>query len=163
MSATLRILRAGPGASVQDKGRRGFLRFGVTPAGPMDSGGFIAALLAAGDTKGAAIEASLGGLELAAEGGEIGLAIAGGAFDIRLDERALPPACAFKLVPGARLIRAGGRGGRLGLYRAVRALRFAFGSRLPRDPCALRARRVGGADAARRRRAKNCRSAPGAG
>ena len=85
MSATLRILKAGPGVSVQDKGRRGFLRFGVTPAGPMDSGGFIAALLAAGDAKGAAIEASLGGLELAAEGGEIGLAIAGGAFDIRLD------------------------------------------------------------------------------
>ncbi len=99
MSATLRILKAGPGVSVQDKGRRGFLRFGVTPAGPMDSGGFIAALLAAGDTKGAAIEASLGGLELAAEGGEIGLAIAGGAFDVRLDERALPSACVLNSRP----------------------------------------------------------------
>ena len=111
MSAALRIMKAGPGVSVQDKGRRGFLRFGVTPAGPMDSGGFIAALLAAGGTKGAAIEASLGGVELAAEGGDIGLAIAGGAFDIRLDDRALPPACAFKLVPGARLsVRAGAAG-----------------------------------------------------
>ena len=103
MSAALRIVKAGPGVSVQDKGRHGFLRFGVTPAGPMDSGGFIAALLAAGDTKEAAIEVSLGGVEIEAEGGDIGLAIAGGAFDIRLDDRALHSACALKLVPGARL------------------------------------------------------------
>jgi 5-oxoprolinase (ATP-hydrolysing) subunit C len=111
VSTTLRILKAGPGASVQDNGRRGFLRFGVTPAGPMDSGAFIAASLAAGNAEGAAIEASLGGLELAAEGGEIGLAIAGGAFEIRLDGLVLPPACVFKLVPGARLsVRAGAAG-----------------------------------------------------
>ena len=50
-------------------------------------------------------------MELAAEGGEIGLAIAGGAFDIRLDERALPSACVLKLVPGVRLsVRAGAAG-----------------------------------------------------
>jgi biotin-dependent carboxylase-like uncharacterized protein len=111
VSALLLVLKAGPGASVQDRGRRGFLRFGVTPAGPMDSGAFMAALLAAGDPQGAGVEASLGGLELAAEGGEIGLAIAGGAFDVRLGERALPPACALKLVPGERLtVRAGAFG-----------------------------------------------------
>jgi len=111
VSALLRVLKAGPGATVQDIGRRGFLRFGVTPAGPMDAGALMAALLAAGDAQGAAVEASLGGMELAAEGGEIGIAIAGGAFDVRLDERVLPATCALNLVPGARLaLRAGAAG-----------------------------------------------------
>jgi biotin-dependent carboxylase-like uncharacterized protein len=111
VSAVLRVINAGPGATVQDIGRRGFLRFGVTPAGPMDAGAFIAARLAAGDASGVAIETSLGGLELAAEDGEIGLAIAGGAFDVRLDGRVLPSACALKLVPGKRLcVRAGTAG-----------------------------------------------------
>ncbi|MGL5009046.1 MAG: allophanate hydrolase, partial [Paracoccaceae bacterium] len=32
----LRILRAGPACTVQDGGRHGYLRYGVTPAGPMD-------------------------------------------------------------------------------------------------------------------------------
>lgn len=103
MSAGLRILNAGPGCTVQDAGRRGYLRFGVTPAGPMDRGAFVAAVQAAGEPKGAAIEVSLGGLELEAEGGALGVAIAGGAFDIRLDGRALPKACAITLEPGARL------------------------------------------------------------
>ncbi|MGA8171685.1 MAG: urea amidolyase, partial [Methylocystis sp.] len=94
MSALLRVLAAGPGVSVQDIGRKGYLRFGVTPAGPMDAGAFLAAGLAAGDAFGAALEVSLGGLELTAEGGEIGLAIAGGAFDVRLNGHPLRPACA---------------------------------------------------------------------
>ena len=64
MSALLRILKAGPGVTVQDGGRRGFLRFGVTPAGPMDPGAFLAAGLAAGDAAGAALEVSIGGMEL---------------------------------------------------------------------------------------------------
>jgi 5-oxoprolinase (ATP-hydrolysing) subunit C len=111
MTGSLRILWAGPGATIQDLGRPGLLRFGVTPAGPMDRGAFLAAILAAGDAHGAAIEVSLGGLELTAEGREIGLAVAGGAFDIRLDGRALPPACALRLSPGARLsLRAGKTG-----------------------------------------------------
>ena len=111
MTAALRVIGAGPGVTVQDAGRRGYMRFGVTPAGPMDFGAFAAALQAAGEPRGAAIEVSLGGLELEAEGGEIGLALAGGAFDIRLDGSALPPACSLTLAPGARLsLRAGPSG-----------------------------------------------------
>ncbi|WP_312014643.1 hypothetical protein [Bradyrhizobium sp. AUGA SZCCT0240] len=34
--AILRILSGGPGATLQDAGRHGYLRFGVTAAGPMD-------------------------------------------------------------------------------------------------------------------------------
>ncbi|MBG0811890.1 biotin-dependent carboxyltransferase [Methylosinus sp. H3A] len=112
MSARLVIGTAGPGVTLQDAGRRGSLRFGVTPAGPMDESAFAAANLAAGAAPGAAaIEVSLGGLELTAEGETIGLAIAGGAFDIRVDGVALPSACALSLEPGARLSIRAGRGG----------------------------------------------------
>ncbi|CAN2532729.1 5-oxoprolinase+subunit+C [Methylocapsa aurea] len=112
MSARLVIGAAGPGVTLQDAGRRGSLRFGVTPAGPMDAGAFAAANLAVGAAVGAAaIEVSLGGVELAAEGETIGLAIAGGEFDIRLDGAALPVACVLALEPGARLSIRAGRGG----------------------------------------------------
>jgi len=111
MTAALRIRAAGPGVTVQDAGRRGLLRFGVTPAGPMDEGAFAAATLAAGAPSGAAIEVSLGGVELEAEGAAIGLALAGGVFDARLDGRALPAACVVRLAAGAKLsLRAGPSG-----------------------------------------------------
>lgn len=111
MTAALRIRAAGPGVTLQDAGRRGLLRFGVTPAGPMDAGAFAAATLAVGAPEAAAIEVSLGGVELEAEGASIGLAIAGGVFDARLDGRPLPSACILRLAPGARLrLRAGPSG-----------------------------------------------------
>ena len=111
MSALV-IGAAGPGVTLQDAGRRGSLRFGVTPAGPMDERAFAAANLAVGAAPGAAaIEVSLGGLELTAAGETIGLAIAGGEFDIRLDGVMLPAACALALEPGARLTIRAGRGG----------------------------------------------------
>jgi biotin-dependent carboxylase-like uncharacterized protein len=104
MMARLVVVFAGPGVTLQDGGRHGLLRYGVTPAGPMDPAAHAAANLAAGAPQGgAAIEVSLGGLDLIAEGGTLGLAIAGGAFDIRLDGRQLPQACALRLAPGARL------------------------------------------------------------
>nr|WP_255608979.1 biotin-dependent carboxyltransferase family protein [Methylosinus sp. Sm6] len=108
----MRIRSAGPGVTVQDAGRPGYLRYGVTPAGPMDAGALAAANLALGSAAGAAaIEASLGGLELEAEGGVIGLAVAGGAFDLRLDGAPLPSACRLALAPGAVFsIRAGPSG-----------------------------------------------------
>jgi len=35
--AIVRVLSAGLGATLQDAGRHGYLRFGVTAAGPMDA------------------------------------------------------------------------------------------------------------------------------
>jgi len=35
--AMVRVLSAGQGTTLQDAGRHGYLRFGVTTAGPMDS------------------------------------------------------------------------------------------------------------------------------
>jgi biotin-dependent carboxylase-like uncharacterized protein len=109
MSARLHIHAAGPGVTIQDAGRIGHSRFGVTPAGPMDPAAFVTATRLVGAH--AAIEVSLGGLKVSAEGEKLAVAIAGGAFDIRLDGRPLPPACLLPLPEGARLsIRAGAAG-----------------------------------------------------
>jgi 5-oxoprolinase (ATP-hydrolysing) subunit C len=112
VSAALRIITAGPGVTLQDAGRRGYLRYGVTAAGPMDALAMATANRAAGAPAGAtAIEISLGGIELTAEGAPLLVVIAGGGFDLALDGQRLPAAVRLGLVPGARLrIRAGAEG-----------------------------------------------------
>jgi biotin-dependent carboxylase-like uncharacterized protein len=112
MNAALEVLSAGPAVSLQDGGRFGWMRFGVTPAGPMDPLAFATANRALGaPLDAAAIEISLGGLELTAVGASVPIALAGGTFDLSLDGVALPPAVRLALEPGARLrVRAGAAG-----------------------------------------------------
>jgi len=110
--AIVRVLSAGPGATLQDGGRHGYLRFGVTAAGPMDPLAHATANLAVGNPADAtAIEVSVGGIELTTERASLNVAIAGGEFALSLDGRALPPAVALSLEEGAVLkIRAGRSG-----------------------------------------------------
>ncbi|WP_395666920.1 biotin-dependent carboxyltransferase family protein [Methylocella sp.] len=113
MSATgLRIVAAGPGATVQDQGRFGFMRFGVTPAGPMDPQAFAAAAALAGnDGEAAAVEIGPGGISVTSEGAPLALAFAGGGFSWRRAGEPLPPAARLMLGPGEVLsARPGGRG-----------------------------------------------------
>jgi biotin-dependent carboxylase-like uncharacterized protein len=112
MNAALTIVAAGPGVTLQDAGRHGYLRYGVTAAGPMDAQAMATANLAVGRPAGAtAIEVSLGGIAVSAEGATLPVAVTGGNFDISLDGQRLPSAVRFTLAPGARLrIRAGGDG-----------------------------------------------------
>jgi 5-oxoprolinase (ATP-hydrolysing) subunit C len=110
--ATLRVLSAGPGMTLQDAGRHGYLRFGVTAAGPMDQLAHAAANLAVGNPAGAtALEVSPGGIEVTAESASLSVAIAGGEFELSLDGRPLPSAVVLNLDEGAVLrIRAGRSG-----------------------------------------------------
>jgi biotin-dependent carboxylase-like uncharacterized protein len=110
--AIVRVLSAGPGVTLQDAGRHGYLRFGVTAAGPMDSLAHAAANLAVGNSAGAtALEVSVGGIEVTAESAPLHVAVAGGEFALSLDGRPLPPAVVFNLGEGAVLkIRAGRSG-----------------------------------------------------
>jgi len=111
--AALRVLSAGPGVTLQDTGRHGYLRYGVTAAGPMDPLAYATANLAAGNAAGStAIEISLGGIELTAEAEPLAVAVAGGDFAISLDARVLPSAAlVLTIEPGAVLnIRAGQSG-----------------------------------------------------
>jgi 5-oxoprolinase (ATP-hydrolysing) subunit C len=109
---SLVVTRAGPACSVQDAGRRGYLRFGVTPSGPMDWVAHATANSLAGNAPGlAGIEAGPGGIDLAAGVAPVRLGIAVRGFAVRLDGRDLPAFCAVTVPPGGRLIlRAGDAG-----------------------------------------------------
>lgn len=112
MTAVLRILGAGPGVTLQDGGRQGYLRFGVTPAGPMDRLAFDTANRALGLNPGAtAIEVGLGGLDFTAEGAVLAIAIAGGDFAVTLDGAKIPTPVLLRLEPGAKCRIAAGRAG----------------------------------------------------
>ncbi|GDX38289.1 allophanate hydrolase [Methylocystaceae bacterium] len=109
MNAELLIHAAGPCVTLQDKGRYGYRRYGVTPAGPMDYQAFAAATRAVNAS--VAIEISLGGATLSCIGAPLAAAIVGGHFDCRLDGKKLPSACRFPLTPESLLtIRAGESG-----------------------------------------------------
>ncbi len=115
MVAALRVEAAGPGTTIQDDGRFGWLRFGVTPAGPMDWAAFRTANAALGNEPGAAaIEVGPGGVTLAAEAA-VTLAFAGGAFRWSRhgaeEEQALPAAARVLLRPGETLRARAGRAG----------------------------------------------------
>ncbi len=110
--SVLAIEAAGPGVTLQDGGRHGYLRFGITAAGPMDPLMFATANRAVGNFLGAtAIEVSTGGLTVSAPEGPLGLALVSTGFRATLDGEALPAACALTLEPGRTLtIRAGSTG-----------------------------------------------------
>lgn len=112
MTASLKILGAGPGVTLQDDGRDGYLRYGVTAAGPMDRLAHATANLALGNEAGAAaIEISLGGIDVSADGAPLSVAVAGGGFEVSLDGAKLPGFVRLDLMPGAKLaIRAGASG-----------------------------------------------------
>ena len=108
--ATLTIRFAGPMVSLQDAGRRGGLRFGVSPSGPMDRVAFAAAHAALGQEPATAIEVSLGGLSLTTDV-PLTLAIVGGDFDIDLGGQRYQGGQVLTLPPGDTLtLRAGPSG-----------------------------------------------------
>jgi 5-oxoprolinase (ATP-hydrolysing) subunit C len=115
MAGSLRVVGAGPGNTVQDAGRRGFLRFGVTPAGPMDWQAFRTAHLALGNdpAKDAALEISLGGLELVCDGAPLWVAFCGGEFSWVRGIEDVGLAARLHLMPGDSLRI---RPGRFGAY-----------------------------------------------
>lgn len=102
MAGRLRVLRAGPGHTIQDAGRFGYLRFGVTPAGPMDWQAFRTVHLVLGNDPGkaAAIEVSLGGIDLVCEEEALWIAFAGGDFIWRRGAQACGAAALLRLAPG---------------------------------------------------------------
>ncbi len=101
--AAITLGAVGPGTTIQDAGRFGLLRFGVTPAGPMDSFALATANLALGNLPGAAaIEVGPGGIALTCDV-RLPMAFAGGGFRWACDDQALPPAARVMLRPGETL------------------------------------------------------------
>lgn len=96
----LRVLRAGPLTTVQDAGRHGLMRFGITPAGPMDWIAFATALqLLAAPPDAAAVEIGPSGLTILAEAPQR-LAIAAPGFRVIRDGTPLPSRVALTLRRG---------------------------------------------------------------
>ena len=110
--SVLAIENAGPGVTLQDGGRRGYLRFGITAAGPMDPLMLATANRAVGNPLDApTIEVSTGGLTVSAPEGPVGLALVSTGFRATLDGEALPTACALTLEASQTLtVRAGSVG-----------------------------------------------------
>lgn len=109
MRAVFQIEQVGPFVSVQDAGRSGYARFGVTKSGPMDRLGHQLINYALGkDDSSASIEISMGGLTLLCVEGEVTAAVGGGHFSINLDGSELAPWSIFTLREGSLLrIRSG--------------------------------------------------------
>ena len=104
MAASLRVLRAGPGTTIQDQGRRGYLRFGVTESGPMDWISHARANILAGNAPSTgAVEVGIGGIEVQAAGGPVSLGYAGAAFAVRRNATALPSSGRVRLDAGDTL------------------------------------------------------------
>jgi biotin-dependent carboxylase-like uncharacterized protein len=104
MSAHLHITRLTGAASLQDCGRRGFLRFGLSASGPMDPLAFAAANRLVGNpADAAALELGLAAASLRVEGGAVHLALAGAPSGLRLDGEPLAAHRSFVLREGSAL------------------------------------------------------------
>lgn len=109
MHAVFQVEQVGPFVSLQDVGRFGYARFGVTKSGPMDRLGHQLTNFALGKHEhSSAIEVSQGGLKLKCIEGKLTAALGGGCFSITLDGRELAPWSIFTLQEGSVLkIRSG--------------------------------------------------------
>lgn len=112
MSAHLLVLECGPATSIQDAGRFGYQRQGLSPSGPMDALALAAANALAGNGPGtAALEFALSGGRLRAVGGAVRLALAGAPFGLRVEDEPVADHRAFTLYEGAMLALAAPRRG----------------------------------------------------
>jgi allophanate hydrolase len=104
----LKIDHAGPLVTIQDQGRAGFMRYGVTPAGPMDRMAFALGHYTLAQDPRASIEVSMGGISLTCVAGAVTACVTGGEFTVILDGKTLPPWSTFELTQGSKLqVRAG--------------------------------------------------------
>lgn len=110
--AELSVTFAGPLVTLQDAGRPGNMRYGVSASGPMDRLAFDAAHAALGNASGqTAVEISLGGLMLHCTQGAVTLAITGGDFVVDYAGQKTSSWTVLTIHKGARLaIRAGKAG-----------------------------------------------------
>ncbi len=86
----IRVLDPGPQTTVQDLGRRGYLRYGIPESGPMDRAAFVIANRLVGNPDGAAgLECALIGarLEMLADSA---LAVTGAVMPLTVDDREAP-------------------------------------------------------------------------
>ncbi|MBN9012947.1 MAG: biotin-dependent carboxyltransferase [Rhizobiales bacterium] len=106
------VTNVGPATSVQDAGRFGAQRYGLTPSGAIDRLALATANALAGNTPfTAAIELGPFGATFTAQDGPIRVAVAGASRSIKIDDRVLPLNQSATLMPGERLTLGAAREG----------------------------------------------------
>ena len=106
----LHAVAPSPFSTVQDFGRVGWRRYGVTGAGAMDiESHAVANALVGNAVEAATIEFAHGGGEWTVSGAPTRIAVAGGSFTASIDGQAVPPRSSAVLRPGARLTIGGAR------------------------------------------------------
>ncbi|MBS7743268.1 MAG: biotin-dependent carboxyltransferase [Chelatococcus sp.] len=119
MVSALILRDCGPATSLQDGGRFGYQRFGVSPAGAMDRSGLaVANVLVGNAAEVAAIEFMVQGGSLISEGGSVHLALAGGGATLAVDGKPVEPLTSVLLHDGEVLTVSACRAG-LYAYLAV--------------------------------------------
>lgn len=117
----LRITRAGPLTTIQNDGRFGLLRHGISASGPMDRGAFaVAGTLAGGGAGG--IEFTAAGIELVVGSGSCVAGFAGGGFVARHNGRVVEWNGAITLDAGDTLAITPGAWGNYGYLRFDRSI-----------------------------------------
>jgi 5-oxoprolinase (ATP-hydrolysing) subunit C len=126
--AVLRVIAPAPFSTVQDMGRVGWRRFGVTGAGAMDVEALaVANALAGNPCDAAAVEFGHAGGEWAVVGACCRVAVAGGSFPVAVDGRPVPFLTSVVLRPG-NVLRIGGARDAVWGYLAV-----SGGVQVPRE------------------------------
>lgn len=103
-TASFIVTHAGPHVSIQDSGRPGLMRFGVPTSGPMDRTAFAIANTAIGNSAvPPAIEISMGGLQLECVEGSVTIVMAGGGFQVAIDQASFGSWVVATMQAGSRL------------------------------------------------------------
>lgn len=111
---TLVIETAGPGVSVQDAGRPGYLGQGLSRSGAVDALALAEGAALLGRAPGAAVEMAGMGGRFRAEGGAIPFALTGADMGAAIDGRSVPVKTSAILHPGEMLSIGGARSGTYG-------------------------------------------------
>lgn len=100
MSAAIEILRAGPLATIQDDGRPGHLKSGISASGPMMRNAFQTTGVMLENPGSAGIEFTMTGIDFEVVETPIDAAFAGGAFNLTINSHPQDWPCRVTLQPG---------------------------------------------------------------
>ncbi len=135
------VTRAGPLTTLQDAGRFGMLKHGISASGPMDTGAYEAAGLLLGDCGTTAIELAQG-LAFMLDG-DLRMASAGGRFRISVNGTAVEWDAAIGLHDGDVVEIAPGDRGNYGYLRFEREVEVPAGAARPMSLLGWEATRAG--------------------
>ena len=119
MTESIRVIEAGPGLSVQDRGRWGWMRFGVSVSGALDlESQLLANRLLGNDENEAVLEFTLLGGRFVLECDEVSFVVTGGSYRITLDNRVIQPYRVTRWARGQELVISAARDAVIG-YLAI--------------------------------------------